>query len=94
MTSVVAVATGNGIRRIFYSLGVHHIVAGGQSMNPSTAQILEVVESVPGAQVVILPNNKNIVAVAEQAVGSRASPCSSSILPAFRRALPLPRVRP
>ncbi len=67
VTSVVAVATGDGIRRIFYSLGVHHIVGGGQSMNPSTAQILEVVESVPGAEVVILPNNKNIFAVAKQA---------------------------
>ena len=67
VTSVVAVATGDGIRRIFYSLGVHHIVGGGQSMNPSTAQILEVIESVPGAEVVILPNNKNIVAVANQA---------------------------
>ncbi|MGA3352542.1 MAG: DAK2 domain-containing protein [Acidimicrobiales bacterium] len=66
ITSVVAVATGDGIRRIFYSLGVHHIVGGGQSMNPSTEQILEVVDSVPGAEVVILPNNKNIVAVAEQ----------------------------
>jgi len=76
VTSVVAVATGDGIRRIFYSLGVHHIVAGGQSMNPSTAQILEVVESVPGAEVVILPNNNNIVAVAEQA-------CELSRRPAF-----------
>ena len=46
--------------------GVHHIVAGGQSMNPSTEQILEVVDSVPGSQVVVLPNNKNIVPVAEQ----------------------------
>ena len=45
VTSVVAVATGDGIRRIFYSLGVHHIVGGGQSMNPSTEQILEVIES-------------------------------------------------
>ena len=76
VTSVVAVATGDGIRRIFYSLGVHHIVAGGQSMNPSTEQILEVVESVPGAEVVILPNNKNIVAVARQA-------CEISQRPAF-----------
>ena len=76
VTSVVGSATGDGIRRIFYSLGVHHIVAGGQSMNPSTAQILEVVESVPGAEVVILPNNKNIVPVAEQA-------CEISSKPAF-----------
>jgi DAK2 domain fusion protein YloV len=64
--AVVAVATGEGIRRIFRSLGVQQIVAGGQSMNPSTAQILEAVEHAPGDQVVILPNNKNIIPVAEQ----------------------------
>jgi hypothetical protein len=65
-TAVVAVATGDGIRRIFYSLGVQGIVAGGQSMNPSTSDLLTAVEAVPADQVVILPNNKNIIAVAEQ----------------------------
>ena len=65
-TAVVAVGTGPGIRRIFRSLGVQQIVAGGQSMNPSTAQILEAVEAAPGGEVVVLPNNKNIIAVAEQ----------------------------
>src|SRR5581483_6633385 len=50
----------------FYSLGVQRIVTGGQSMNPSTAQLLEAVESAPADQVVILPNNKNIIPVAEQ----------------------------
>jgi DAK2 domain fusion protein YloV len=65
-TAVVAVATGEGIRRIFRSLGVQQIVAGGQSMNPSTAQILEAVEAAPGTEVVVLPNNKNIIPVAEQ----------------------------
>ena len=65
-TAVVAVATGGGLRRIFRSLGVHQIVAGGQSMNPSTAQILEAVEAAPSDQVIVLPNNKNIVPVAEQ----------------------------
>jgi len=65
-TAVVAVATGDGIRRIFYSLGVQRIVTGGQSMNPSTSQLLEAVESAPASEVVILPNNKNIIAVAEQ----------------------------
>jgi uncharacterized protein len=65
-TAIVAVATGTGIRRIFRSLGVHQMVAGGQSMNPSTAQILEAVEAAPADNVVILPNNKNIVPVAEQ----------------------------
>jgi hypothetical protein len=67
-TAVVAVATGDGIRRIFRSLGVQQIVTGGQSMNPSTQQILDAVEAAPGDEVVILPNNKNIVAVAEQVV--------------------------
>ena len=65
-TAVVAVGTGPGIRRIFRSLGVQQIVAGGQSMNPSTAQILEAVEAAPGSEVVVLPNNKNIIPVAEQ----------------------------
>ena len=65
-TAVVAVATGDGIRRIFHALGVHQVVTGGQSMNPSTAQLLDAVEAVPADDVVILPNNKNIIAVAEQ----------------------------
>jgi dihydroxyacetone kinase-like predicted kinase len=65
-TAVVAVATGDGIKRIFRSLGVHQVITGGQSMNPSTAQLLEAVEAAPAQEVVILPNNKNIVAVAEQ----------------------------
>jgi DAK2 domain fusion protein YloV len=65
-TAVVAVAAGDGIKRIFYSLGVQGIVAGGQSMNPSTADLLVAVDAVPAEQVVILPNNKNIVPVAEQ----------------------------
>jgi DAK2 domain fusion protein YloV len=64
--AVVAVATGEGIRRIFHSLGVQGIVAGGQSMNPSTAELLEAVERVPADQVVVLPNNKNIIPVAQQ----------------------------
>jgi hypothetical protein len=64
-TAVVAIATGDGIRRIFHSLGAR-VLTGGQSMNPSTAQILEAVEAAPADRVVILPNNKNIIAVAEQ----------------------------
>ena len=68
-TAVVAVATGGGVRRIFRSLGVHQVVAGGQSMNPSTAQILAAVEAAPSEQVVVLPNNKNIIPVAEQVAG-------------------------
>jgi DAK2 domain fusion protein YloV len=70
--AVVAVATGDGIRRIFHSLGVQVIVTGGQTMNPSTAQLLEAVERAPADDVVILPNNKNIVPVAEQVDGHTA----------------------
>jgi hypothetical protein len=73
-TAVVAVATGEGIRRIFRSLGVQHIVAGGQSMNPSTAQILEAVEAVAADEVVVLPNNKNIIPVAEQVAPLTSKP--------------------
>jgi dihydroxyacetone kinase-like predicted kinase len=69
---VVAVATGDGIRRIFYSLGVQGMVTGGQTMNPSTAQLLEAVEAAPADEVVILPNNKNIIPVAEQVDGQTA----------------------
>ncbi|MEO6987901.1 MAG: DAK2 domain-containing protein [Aquihabitans sp.] len=65
-TAVVAIATGDGIRRIFHALGVQQVITGGQSMNPSTAQILEAVEAVNAQEVIILPNNKNIIAVAEQ----------------------------
>jgi hypothetical protein len=65
-TGVVAVVSGDGIGRIFRSLGVHHQVRGGQSMNPSTAQILEAVEAAGSDQMIVLPNNKNIRAVAEQ----------------------------
>jgi DAK2 domain fusion protein YloV len=65
-TAVVAVAVGNGLSRLLRSVGVHEVVAGGQSMNPSTAQILEAVERAPAEAVLVLPNNKNIVAVAQQ----------------------------
>ncbi|MGA2932487.1 MAG: DAK2 domain-containing protein [Acidimicrobiales bacterium] len=65
-TGVVAVVSGDGIGRIFRSLGVHHQVVGGQTMNPATADLVKAVEAVPSDEVVILPNNKNIRPVAEQ----------------------------
>jgi DAK2 domain fusion protein YloV len=71
---VVAVCTGEGIRRIFRSLGVHHVVAGGQSMNPSTADLLAAVEAVKADEVILLPNNKNILPVAEQAAAQASKP--------------------
>ncbi len=65
-TGVVAVATGDGVGRIFRSLGVQGLISGGQSMNPSTAELVEAVEAVRSDEVVILPNNSNIRPVAER----------------------------
>jgi DAK2 domain fusion protein YloV len=65
-TAVVAVGVGEGVRRLLTSLGVQAVVAGGQSMNPSTEQILEAVEQTNGPGVIVLPNNKNIIPVAQQ----------------------------
>ncbi|MGH9087150.1 MAG: DAK2 domain-containing protein [Acidimicrobiales bacterium] len=66
VTAVVAVVAGEGIGRILRSLGVLQLVTGGQSMNPSTEDLLRAVAAVPSDQVVLLPNNKNIRAVAAQ----------------------------
>ena len=63
---VVAVSPAPGIGRIFHSLGVQELVVGGQTMNPSTAELLQAVERAPAPEVVILPNNSNIVAVAQR----------------------------
>ncbi len=65
--AVVTVAPGPGIARVFASLGVAAIVAGGQTMNPSTQEILAAFESLPTDQVIILPNNKNIIMAAKSA---------------------------
>ena len=65
-TSVVAVVVGDGIGRIFRSLGVRGLVKGGQTMNPSTAELVDAVLATGSNEVVILPNNKNIRPVAEQ----------------------------
>ena len=66
-TSVVVVAAGEGNKTIFHDLGCEQIVDGGQSMNPSAAQILAAIEASPASEVIVLPNNKNIVLTAEQA---------------------------
>ena len=63
----IAVSAGEGINEIFRSLGVDYIIEGGQTMNPSTADILDAVEKVNAKTVFILPNNKNIILAANQA---------------------------
>ncbi|NMB53517.1 MAG: DAK2 domain-containing protein [Leptolinea sp.] len=65
--AVVAVSPGKGISRIFASLGVAAIVEGGQTMNPSTEEILHAYENLPTDKVIILPNNKNILMAAQAA---------------------------
>jgi DAK2 domain fusion protein YloV len=65
--AVVVVSPGPGLSRIFASLGVAAVVAGGQTMNPSTQDILGSFENLPTDKVVILPNNKNIIMAANQA---------------------------
>jgi DAK2 domain fusion protein YloV len=65
--AVVAVSPGDGISKIFASLGVAAIVSGGQTMNPSTEEILRAFEDLPTENVIILPNNKNIILAADTA---------------------------
>ncbi|MEP7203392.1 MAG: DAK2 domain-containing protein [Ilumatobacteraceae bacterium] len=64
--AVVAVASGDGLAELFGQLGVQGVVTGGQTLNPSTAELLAAVEAVNADQVIVLPNNKNIIPVAEQ----------------------------
>ena len=64
----VAVAAGEGLVSLFHDLGCENVVSGGQTMNPSTEDILEAVQATPAATVFVLPNNKNIIMAAEQAV--------------------------
>jgi DAK2 domain fusion protein YloV len=66
VTSVVAVASGDGIGRIFRSLGVQRLIAGGQSMNPSIAELVEAVDALDSDEVIVLPNNGNIRPVANR----------------------------
>ena len=66
---LVAVVAGSGLVEIFRGLGVDAIVEGGQSMNPSTQDMLIAIESVPYQEVILLPNNRNVVLAAKQVIG-------------------------
>ena len=65
--AVIAVAPGSGIGRVFASLGVAGIVEGGQTMNPSTQEIIRAFENLPTDKIILLPNNKNIILTARAA---------------------------
>jgi dihydroxyacetone kinase-like predicted kinase len=75
--ALVAVASGDGLRRLFESLGADVVVDGGDTMNPSVRQLLEAIESCPSQQVIVLPNNKNIVPTAVQAAGMAKKPATT-----------------
>lgn len=76
VSDVVAVVAGSGNRRLYESLGVSRIVEGGQSMNPSTADILGAIEASPALEVVVLPNNGNVIMSAEQAAAHAGKPAT------------------
>jgi uncharacterized protein len=78
-TGLVAVCPGRGNRRLFESLGATRVIEGGQTMNPSAAEILEAVEATPADHVLVLPNNGNVVLTAEQAAS--LSPKSVRVVP-------------
>ncbi len=77
--TTVAVAPGAGLGRVFESLGVGAIISGGQTMNPSTEDILKAINAVKTDKVIVLPNNKNIILAAEQA--KQLSKKSIAIIP-------------
>ncbi len=65
--AVIGVATGDGIHAIFKDLNCTQVIEGGQSMNPDTEDFLKVIDSLPAEQVIILPNNHNVIMTARQA---------------------------
>lgn len=96
---VVAVAPGEGFRRIFEGLNAGAVISGGQTMNPSTQDLLQAIETLPQQEVIILPNNSNIILAARQAseltskqvevVPSRTVPQGIAAMLAFNYALGL-----
>jgi fatty acid kinase len=67
-TGLVVVAPGSGNRRLFERAGATSVIEGGQTMNPSTADLLDAIEATPATEVLVLPNNRNVILSAEQAV--------------------------
>lgn len=65
--AVIAIAAGEGVAELFRSLGANYVISGGQTMNPSTQDILDAIKKVNADKVIVLPNNKNIFMAADQA---------------------------
>ncbi|MCC7446465.1 MAG: DAK2 domain-containing protein [Anaerolineae bacterium] len=82
--AVVAVVPGDGLRRVFRDLGAAFIVSGGQTMNPSTEELFNAVQSLNTDKVIILPNNKNVILSAEQAaalIRAESPNCNVTVIP-------------
>lgn len=77
--AIVTVAMGEGVSDLFRSLGAAHVIEGGQTMNPSTEDIVKAVEAANAEHVFIFPNNSNIIMAAEQAAS--VAPCGVSVIP-------------
>jgi DAK2 domain fusion protein YloV len=73
-TGIVVVAPGEGNRRLFKSLRATRVIEGGQTMNPATEDIVAAVDATPATEVIVLPNNPNVILSAEQAVGLANKP--------------------
>lgn len=73
-TGVVVVAPGEGNRRLFESMRATRVIEGGQTMNPSTADIVAAVDATPATEVIVLPNNRNVILSAEQAATLAGKP--------------------
>ena len=80
----VAVCLGEGTANIFRELGVHEIVTGGQTMNPSTDNLLDAIRKTRGREVFVLPNNKNIIMVANQAAAIIEAEVAEGLIPQQR----------
>ncbi len=77
--AIVTVAMGEGVSELFRSLGAAHVIEGGQTMNPSTEDIVKAIEAANADHVFIFPNNSNIIMAAEQAAS--VAPCGVSVIP-------------
>ena len=77
--AIVTVAMGEGVSELFRSLGAAYVIEGGQTMNPSTEDIVKAIESAHAEHVFIFPNNSNIIMAAEQAAS--VAPCGVSVIP-------------
>ncbi len=77
--AIVTVAMGEGVSELFRSLGAAHVIEGGQTMNPSTEDIVKAIELAHAEHVFIFPNNSNIIMAAEQAAS--VAPCGVSVIP-------------